>query len=104
MEKMKLYTHEEALDKILGEKGSSERDRYEADINSFLMGEAIKNARLSKNLTQEQLGTMMGVGRSQISRIEKGRNLTFVTMARAFKAMNIPVSLDMAGIGRVALW
>ena len=101
---MKLYTHEEALDKILGEKGSSERDRYEADINSFLMGEAIKNARLSKNLTQEQLGTMMGVGRSQISRIEKGRNLTFVTMARAFKAMNIPVSLDMAGIGRVALW
>lgn len=104
MEKMKLYTHEEVLDKILGEKGSSERDRYEADINSFLMGEAIKNARLSKNLTQEQLGTMMGVGRSQISRIEKGRNLTFVTMARAFKAMNIPVSLDMAGIGRVALW
>ena len=104
MEEMRFYTHEEVLDRVLGEKGTAERSRYEADINSFLMGEAIKSARLSRNLTQEQLGTMMGVGRAQVSRIEKGRNLTFSTIARAFKAMGIPASFDLAGYGRVALW
>lgn len=104
MEQMKLYTHEEMLDHVLGEQGTPSRDNYEASINSFLMGEAIKQARLSKNLTQEQLGEMMGVKRAQVSRIENGHNLTFTTIAKAFKAMGIGASFDMAGIGKVALW
>ncbi len=54
MDKMKFYTHEEMLDSVIGEKGTQRRDRYEAEINSFLMGEAIKKARLSKNLTGKQ--------------------------------------------------
>lgn len=102
--KMKLYTHEEMLDRVLGEKGNPERDNYEARINSFLMGEAIKKARISKNLTQEQLGEMIGVKRAQVSRIEKGHNLTFATIARVFKAMGIAASFDMSGVGKIALW
>ena len=77
MTKMKLYTHEEMLDRVLGKSGTPERNEYETQMNSFLMGEAIKKARLSKHLTQEQLGEMMGVKRAQVSRIEKGHNLTF---------------------------
>lgn len=101
---MKYYTEGEALDKVLGEKGTPLRNQYEADMNAFLIGEAIKKARQSKNLTQEELGAMIGVKKSQVSRIEKGSNITFVTMAKIFRAMGISASFEMAGIGKVALW
>lgn len=104
MAQEKLYTHEEVLDKVLGKQGTTARDQYEADIHSFLMGETIRKARRSRNLTQDQLGELMGVKKAQVSRIEGGRNLTFATIVRAFKAMGISAALDVKGIGRVALW
>ena len=42
MEEMKLYTHEEILDRVIGTKGTPAREKYETDINNFLIGEAIK--------------------------------------------------------------
>lgn len=45
METMKFYTEEEILDKHIGKKGTPKRDQFEADLNSFLIGEAIKQAR-----------------------------------------------------------
>ena len=104
MNKTKLYTQEEMLDKVLGEKGKPLRDKYEADINSYIMGETIKKARKAKNLSQEQLGKLMGVTRSQVCRIENGRNLSFGTIARVFRAMGINASFDMGVFGKVALW
>ena len=104
MSTMKFYTEEEALDKVLGEKGNQTRDNYEMEMNSFLMGEAIRKARQSKNLTQEQLGELIGIKRAQVSRIEKGHNLTFNTIAKVFKAMEINACFDMGSIGRVPLW
>lgn len=92
------------LDKVLGEKGSPARSQYETELNSFLMGDAIKKARQSCNLTQEQLGELMGVKKAQVSRIEGGKNLTFSTIARAFKAMGIRANFEVKGIGKVALW
>lgn len=59
METMKFYTEEEILDKHIGKKGTPKRDQFEADLNSFLIGEAIKQARQSKNLTQEELGNLI---------------------------------------------
>lgn len=103
MNSQKFYSEEEALDKVLGTKGTSLRDQYEADMNFFLIGEAIRQARQSKNLTQEQLGEMIGVKRAQVSRIENGRNLTLATISKVFKAMDIPAWLHLAGIGKVAL-
>ncbi len=58
MAQEKLYTHEEVLDKVLGKQGTTARDQYEADIHSFLMGETIRKARRSRNLTQDQLGEL----------------------------------------------
>ena len=101
---MKLYTHEEMLDKVLGKEGEPLRDKYEADINSYLMGETIKKARKAKKLSQEQLGELMGVTKSQVCRIENGKNLSFGTIARVFRAMGISASFDMGGYGKVALW
>ena len=100
----KFYTLEEIEDKYIGEKGTPKRNAYEEELNSFLIGEAIKQARQSKNLTQEELGNLIGVQRAQISRIEKGKNLTFSTIARVFKAMGISAKLEIGSMGKVALW
>ncbi len=105
MEKMKFYTEEETLDKVLGKKGCPVRDKYEDDISNFLIGDAIKQTREAKSLTQEQLGELMGVKRAQISKIESGKSITFSTIVRAFKAMGInSATLELDTIGKVALW
>jgi ribosome-binding protein aMBF1 (putative translation factor) len=105
---MKVYTLEEMEDRHIGKVGTPERDRYEQELSEELhayhLGEAIKEARLSRNMTQEQLGEKIGVQKSQISRLEKGRSISLSSMARIFRAMNIPLSLEIGGVGKVALW
>lgn len=101
---MKTYTFEESLNRALGQKGEPLRDEYENEMKSFLIGESIRKARQAKELTQEQLGELMGVKLAQVCRIEKGRNLSLTTIARAFKAMGINATFDMGKFGKVALW
>lgn len=107
MTTMKLYTLDEMEDKCIGKIGTPERDAYEAqlkeEIRAYHIGETIKRARQEKNLTQQQLGELMGVKRAQISRIESGKNLNFITVARAFRAMGIPASLAVGGV-TLSLW
>ena len=104
---MKMYSFEEILDEDLGRKGTPGRDAFEtaveADVRAYHIGEAIRQARKDKNLTQEQLGKLMGVQRAQVSKIESGKNLNFTTIARAFKAMGIPADLSFSGVS-LALW
>ena len=108
MKDNKFYTLGEIEDKYIGKKGTPKRDKYEVDlqtdVHSHSIGEAIKQARLSKNMTQEELGSLIGVQRAQISRIESGKNLTFSTIARIFKAMGISAKLEIGNLGKVALW
>ena len=104
MEYKEFYTEEEARNLLFGEIGTPERDQYEAELKSFLIGEAIRKARESQHMTQAQLGEKLGVQRAQISKIESGKNITFATIARVFKAMGINAKLDMGAIGKVALW
>lgn len=98
MEKMRLYTHDEMMNRIVGVKGTPRRNAVDTEIQSYLIGEAIKQARKEKNLTQSQLGELMGVQRAQISRLERGQNLTVATIIRAFKAMGIPAKFSFGGV------
>lgn len=100
---MKLYTHEEMLDNVIGVKGTPRRNEYEAKMDEFRIGEAIKRARESKNITQEQLGEMIGVKKAQISRIEKGSNLTLATIRKVFKAMGMTTNLEVVGLGKFSI-
>lgn len=95
---MKLYTHDEMLDSVVGVVGTPRRDALESELQSYLIGEAIKRARKEKNLTQAQLGELMGVQRAQVSRIESGHNLTISTIVRAFKAMGVPAAFSFGGV------
>lgn len=107
MAKMKTYTLEELTDEAIGKVGTSKRDKFEADLKAELqayhIGDAIKQARLAKNLTQEELGAKIGVQKAQISRLEKGKSITIASLMRVFKAMEIPLTLDMGSIGKVSL-
>ena len=105
---MKLTSFEEFQNKNFGKIGTSQRDAFEKKvydaIQAYKIGEAIKQARKANNLTQEQLGEKVGVQKAQISRLERGHGITFSTMARIFKALNVKACLDMGAIGKVALW
>ena len=105
---MKFIDLEETLDRDLGPVGTSRRDNFERNVDeavhAYKLGEAIKQARLSQNLTQEQLGEKIGVQKAQISRLERGKSISLSSITRVFKAMGIPLSLEMGQIGKVALW
>ena len=100
---MELYTLENIKDKYIGKKGSQKRDKYETDLNAFLMGEAIKEARLKKQLTQQQLSERSGIGRAAISRVENGKDCSLSTISRICRAIGIKTEIGLSGIGRFAL-
>ena len=106
---MKLYSIEEVKDELIGKVGTPERDEHERKVeealHAYRIGEAIKNARLKQNLTQEELGERIGVQKSQISRMERGYSISIPTMSRVFKALGIATaSLDLGIGGKIALW
>ncbi|MFA9392861.1 MAG: helix-turn-helix domain-containing protein [Prolixibacteraceae bacterium] len=87
---------EELEDSYFGEKGTSERDNYEFDLKMELIGEKIKQLRIQNNLTQSQLGELIGVKRSQISKLEHGNHSASVsTILKVFHAMKAQVRLKI---------
>lgn len=98
MDKMKIYTQDEVLDMTVGANGTPERDEYDEQVNDYLIGLAIRQAREACHLTQEELGSRIGVQRARISSIEKGANLRLSTLRRIFSALGMEVRLDIAGL------
>lgn len=107
---MKLYSFEEVKDELLGKPGTQDRDEHERNVaealHAYRIGEAIKKARVSKNLTQEQLGERVGVKRAQICKLERGScSITLSSMERVFRALGITTAtLDLGIGGKIALW
>jgi len=94
--KLRIYTLEEAKDKHLGGIGSDKRDKYEYELRLDLLGEMIKKTRKERHLTQSQLGEMIGVQKSQISRIERNaKNVTIETILRVFRALKAKVNFNV---------
>lgn len=94
--KLRIYTLDEAKDKYLGKAGTDKRDKYEYELRLDLLGEMIKQARKERDLTQSQLGELIGVQKSQISRIEKNaKNVTIATILRVFNALKAKVNFNV---------
>lgn len=110
MAQMKLISADNMKDKLWGRRGTPEREAMETklkeDVNAYIVGEAIRKARLAQNLTQEQHGERIGVQRAQISKLEKGTSvITLPTMSRVFQALGIATAtLDLGIAGKIALW
>lgn len=92
-----VTTLDEVLDEYIGKVGSPQRTEFDKEVDDALdvyyMGRSIKDARESKSLTQEQLGDLVGVKKSQISRWENGRNVSGETLRKVFRALGMPIYL-----------
>ena len=93
---MKTYSLDEVTDKYIGKRGTPKKDRFEQELKLELLGEAIKQARKEKNLTQEELGKLVGVKKAQISKIENSvTNARFETILKVFRALNVKVKFNI---------
>lgn len=93
---MKKYTLEELTDKYVGKIGTKERDTFENELRLDLLGYAIKEARKKRNLTQEQLGAIVGVKKSQISKIENSTtDARLATILKVFKALDAKINFNV---------
>lgn len=61
------------------------------------IGLMIRNERLRKGLTQEELGERVGVGKAQISKIERGKGLTIKTVTKVLDALGMSASVVLKG-------
>lgn len=106
---MKTYTFDEVKDELLGKVGTPERDEHERKVaeavNAFRLGEVVRERRLDQNLTQEELGKRMGVKKSQVSKLERGDDMSLRSMRRVFRALGVEsATLDLGAAGKVTLW
>ncbi len=109
MTNMKTYTFDEVKDELLGKVGTPERDEHDRKVaeavNAFRLGEVVRERRLDQNLTQEELGRRMGVKKSQISKLERGDDMSLRSMRRVFRALGVEsATLDLGAAGKVTLW
>jgi DNA-binding XRE family transcriptional regulator len=78
---MKTKSWKDIKDDVYGKKGTERRDQLERDTESFKIGLLLRQARESKNLTQQQLAEIVEKKRTYISRVENnGSNLTLKTL------------------------
>jgi HTH-type transcriptional regulator/antitoxin HipB len=93
---MKRYTLDEVQDKLIGKVGTPNRDKFEYELQMDLIGKAIKQTRLERHMTQDELGKLIGVQKAQISRLESNAsNVTIDTLMRVFKALKAKVKLQV---------
>ena len=94
--KTKSYTLDEMKDKFIGKKGRPVREKYEYELRMDLLGQMIKTTRKERNLTQEQLGQLLGVQKAQISKLENSANSASIdTILRVFQALQAEISFQV---------
>ena len=93
---MKKYTLEELTNKYIGEEGTESREQFEFELKLDVLGDMIKKARKEQQLTQEQLGALIGVQKAQISKIENNtKDVRLSTIMKVFNALKAKVKMTI---------
>ena len=93
---MKTVSLDHMIDQHVGKIGTPKRDAFEYELSIDLIGHAIKQARKERNLTQEELGKLVGVQKAQISKIENSiKNARLDTIMKIFKALGATVNFNI---------
>lgn len=93
---LKTYSLSEMKDKYIGSVGTKARDDYEYELRMDVLGKMIKAARQERNLTQEELGRLVGVQKAQISKLESSANsATIDTILKVFKALKAEINFNV---------
>ncbi|WP_238989374.1 helix-turn-helix domain-containing protein [Mucilaginibacter terrigena] len=86
----------EFIDNTVGKPGSNQRNQFESELKMEVFQELIKAARKKRNLSQEELGQLIGVKKSQISKLEKGyENTSIITISKVFNALKATVRISV---------
>ena len=94
--KTKTYSLSEMKDKHIGPIGTNVRDEYEYELRMEVLGKMIKTTRQERNLTQEELGKLVGVQKAQISKLESSANsATIDTILKVFSAMKAEINFNV---------
>lgn len=100
----KLVSLDEMNDKYLGKKGTPERDSFEWEFQMAMIGETIRRVRKVRNLTQSQLGELVGVQKAQISKLESSTNsATIGTIYKIFSALKADIHFNIKLKGRPSI-
>ena len=93
---IKSYSLDEMKDKYIGKVGTTDRDEYDYELRMDILSKMIKTARQERNLTQEQLGELVGVQKAQISKLESSANsATIDTILKVFKALKADIHFNV---------
>lgn len=60
-DKFKTVSLDTMINKHIGKRGTDKREAFEHELRIDLLGEAIKQARQERNMTQAELGELVGV-------------------------------------------
>ena len=94
--KVKTYSLSEMKDKYIGKVGTKAREEFEYELRMDVLGKMIKAARQERNLTQEELGRLVGVQKAQISKLESSANsATIDTVIRVFRALKAEIHFNV---------
>lgn len=94
--KFKTVSLDTMIDKHIGKPGTDKREAFENELRIDLLGQAIKQARQERNMTQEELGELVGVQKAQISKIENSvKNARFETIMKVFEALGAKVNFNV---------
>lgn len=93
---LKTYPLAEMKDRYIGKVGTHDRDEYEYELRMDVLGKMIKATRLERNLTQEELGRLVGVQKAQISKLESSANsATIDTIIKVFTALKAEINFNV---------
>lgn len=78
-----LTTLDQLVEEEYGKTGTAKRDRFEKEYEAFRIGFLIKQARLKKGMTQEELAVKCGTNKGYISKIENDvKEVRFSTLQK----------------------
>ncbi len=93
---IKTYSLTEMKDMYIGKVGTADRDEYEYELSMDVLGKMIKSARIERQLTQEELGKLVGVQKAQISKLESSANsATIDTILKVFRALKAEINFNV---------
>jgi DNA-binding XRE family transcriptional regulator len=95
----KLTSFANHLDKQYGKRGTSKREQYEEEFESFKLGVMLQELRKDQGMTQEQLAEKCGTTKTYISRIENNasdiRLSTLMRIIRKGLGGHLKLSVDL---------
>jgi HTH-type transcriptional regulator/antitoxin HipB len=85
--KNRLKSFEQHLDEHYGKTGTPKREAFDKRAQAFIIGEMLKEARRSANMSQDELARRAKTKKSYISRLENGKiDVQISTLFRIFEA------------------